>query len=132
VRRVFDASALISILASTGPSSSWAEEQFSARDVVAPQIVLVEVVNVLRRHVLSGRISEPAGRAAISNLLDMKIELYPFAGFASRIWQLKSQVSSYDAWYVALAEELDVDLVTLDRRLSRAHSLKCRVLVPPE
>lgn len=130
--RVFDASALVSILVGSGPSRSWSEGLFRTSEVVAPQIVLVEAVNVLRRHVLSGLILEPAGKAAVNNLLDMSIELYPFTGLSSRVWELRAQVSSYDAWYVALAESLDIEFVTLDYRLSRAHGLNCRILTPPE
>ena len=54
------------------------------------------------------------------------IELFPYAPFASRVWELRDNVSPYDAWYVALAESLQADLVTLDRRLTRAAGCRWR------
>ncbi len=58
------------------------------------------------------------------------MELFPFAPFADRIWALRENLTSYDAWYVALAEALECPLATLDRRLSRAAGLRCEVLAP--
>ena len=56
---------------------------------------------------------------------------FPFAPFAERVWELRHRRSSYDAWYVALAEALDCPLATLDRRLGRSGRRKCGSLVPP-
>ena len=60
-----------------------------------------------------------------------QFERCPFVPFASRVWQLRSNLTVYDAWYVALAEALDWPLITLDRRLSRAVGPRCEVIVPP-
>ena len=65
------------------------------------------------------------------DLLGRDISLYPFAPFADRVWELRRNLTSYDAWYVAIAEFLDCPLVTLDRRLARAPGLSCRIVVPP-
>jgi predicted nucleic acid-binding protein len=54
-----------------------------------------------------------------------------FSPFAARAWELRSKVTSYDAWYVAVAEELDLSLATLDRRLAAASGPRCRFLLPP-
>ena len=59
------------------------------------------------------------------------MELFPFAPFAERVWALRENLTSYDAWYVALAEVLDCPLVTLDRRLSRASGPVCEIIAPP-
>ena len=59
------------------------------------------------------------------------MELFPFAPFAERVWALRENLTSYDAWYVALAEALDCPLVTLDRRLSRANGPICEIIAPP-
>lgn len=59
------------------------------------------------------------------------MEVYPFAPLADRVWELRANLTSYDAWYVALAEVLQFPLVTLDRRLSRASGPRCDVIVPP-
>jgi predicted nucleic acid-binding protein len=54
----------------------------------------------------------------------------PFAPFAERVWELRRNITSYDAWYVAVAEAFDLPLATLDRRLSRASEPSCRFLTP--
>ena len=59
------------------------------------------------------------------------MELYPFAPVAHRVWELRANLTSYDAWYVALAEILDFPLETLDLKLSRAPGPRCDVIVPP-
>lgn len=55
----------------------------------------------------------------------------PFAPFAERVWELRANVTSYDAWYVAVAEQFDLPLATLDRRLARSAGPRCRFLLPP-
>ena len=71
--------------------------------------------------------------AAIAHrdLLRLDMETFPFAPFAERVWALRSSLTSYDAWYVALAEALGCPLATLDRRLSRAGGSACEFVVPP-
>jgi predicted nucleic acid-binding protein len=61
----------------------------------------------------------------------MRVALFPYRPFADRIWELRDTVTSYDAWYVALAESLDAPLATLDRRLAGAHGPICRFSLPP-
>lgn len=80
---------------------------------------------------LSGGITRLESTYAHSDLLDLGIELYPFRPFAERVWELRSNLTAYDAWYVALAEVLDWPLLTLDRRLSRATGPRCEIIVPP-
>lgn len=69
--------------------------------------------------------------ATHSDLLRLDIDLYPFSPFAERVWELRANVTSYDAWYVALAGALDSPLFTLDRRISRASGPSCPVITPP-
>jgi len=99
--------------------------------LAAPELALVETSNVLRRLELSGSVSRLEATAAHRDLLRLKLDVYPFAPFADRVWELRSNLTSYDAWYVALAEALDWPLLTLDRRMSRANAPRCKVLVPP-
>jgi predicted nucleic acid-binding protein len=61
----------------------------------------------------------------------IELELVPFGPFAERVWELRSNVTSYDAWYVAVAEELDLPLATLDRPLAAASGPRCQFLLPP-
>ena len=64
--------------------------------------------------------------AAYRNLLQLDIKLFPFAPFAGRIWELRANLTSYDAWYVALAEALSRPLATLDKKINRAAGVKCK------
>ena len=79
----------------------------------------------------AGRITRREATQAHGNLLRLDMELFPFAPFAERVWELRDNVTCYDAWYVALAEALDCSLATLDRRLSRASGVACEVILPP-
>ena len=62
--------------------------------------------------------------------MQLSIECYPFEPFAERVWELRNTLTSYDAWYVAVAEALDLPLATLDARLARAPGPKCKFLLP--
>ena len=79
------------------------------------------------------RANRPTAREADEarpDSISLVLELFPFEPFADRIWELRGNLSSYDAWYVALAEALQVPLATLDRRLTRTTGLTCRFLIP--
>ena len=99
--------------------------------MAAPELALVEASNILRRLEQAGEISRLEATSAHRDLLRLDLELFPFAPFAERVWTLRSNLTSYDAWYVALAEGLDCPLVTLDRKLSRASGALCEIIVPP-
>ena len=85
----------------------------------------------LRRLEIAGEISDFEATSSHRNLLQLDLELFPFASFAERVWALRGNLTSYDAWYVALAEELDCPLITLNRRLGRAAGPRCTMRVPP-
>lgn len=125
---VVDASVLVAAATDSGRDGVWAESVLARGDLAAPQLVLVEAANVMRRlereRTLDAREADEARR----DLLLLPIELFPFEPFAERIWELRQTVSSYDAWYVALAEALAAPLATLDRRLRRASGPRCRFL----
>jgi predicted nucleic acid-binding protein len=92
--------------------------------------VLAEATNVLRRLELAARITTPEATAAQEDLMQLEIELFPFEPFAERIWRLRRTVTSYDAWYVAVAEALGFPLATLDVRLAKSDGPKCEFLTP--
>lgn len=91
----------------------------------------VEVANILRRTVLAGDLSVEVATLAHNDLLALRVHLYPYEPFAPRVWELRENVTAYDAWYVALAEQLDVDMATLDARLARASGPRCAFETPP-
>ncbi len=128
---VVDASLLVAATTDAGAEGRWAEEVVGAGNLVAPDLALVEATNILRRLELAGRLERLEAGAAARDLVEIQIELVPFAPFAARVWELRDIVTSYDAWYVAAAEELDLPLATVDRHLAAATGPRCRFLLPP-
>ena len=128
---VADASVLAAALVDTGAEGRWAESVIAGGSLVAPELVLVETSNVLRRLERAEHISSLEATTAHRDLMRLELELFPFGPFAQRIWALRSNLTSYDAWYVAVAEALDCPLATLDRKLSRARGTACGFVTPP-
>lgn len=91
-----------------------------------------EVTNILRRSVLSGDVSSDIASMAYADFLELRVTFYPYAPVAERIWELRENVTAYDAWYVALAEALGASLATLDAKLSRASGPRCSFETPPK
>lgn len=127
---VVDSSTIVAALIDSGSDGAWAEEVMQGRALYAPVLLPAEVANVLRRLELARQITTPEASAAYEDLQQLEIELYPFEPFAERIWRLRHTVTSYDAWYVALAEALEFPLATLDARLAKAGGPHCRFLAP--
>lgn len=132
VRRVCDASAVAAVLLDSGSEGQWATRQLVEADLAAPTLLQWETANVIRRQELAKTISSDQAAQAHADLLDLTIMLWPYELLATRAWQLRGNLSIYDASYVALAEALEVELITLDHRIVRASGISCRVSVPPE
>jgi predicted nucleic acid-binding protein len=131
VSAVVDASLLVAATTDAGAEGTWAEDVLRAGGLVAPHLVLAEATNILRRFELAGKLGRVEAGSAARDLLLLELELVPFAPFAERVWELRTNVTSYDAWYVAVAEDLDLPLATLDRRLAAASGPRCQFLLPP-
>ena len=127
---VVDSSVLVAALVDTGPSGVWAEEVLSHGSLHAPELSRLEATNVLRRLELAKQLTMAEANAAHEDLMLLEIELYSFEPFSDRIWELRHAVTSYDAWYVAVAEALKLPLATLDGRLCRTAGLACKFLTP--
>jgi len=118
---VLDASAAIDWLLQTPAGKRIEERLLSHKESLhAPHLFDLEVAQVLRRLVRQGIISGHRAGEAIRDLLDLRIQRYPHFVFLSRIWQLRNNLSAYDAAYVVLAEELKATLITRDNRLASA------------
>lgn len=128
---VVDASVLVAAAVDTGADGRWAETILSGQPLIAPHLLLVEAVNVLRRLESSGKLGRLEAAAAVRDAIDLDVELLPFAPFAARVWELRANLAAYDAWYVAIAERFSTACATLDRRLARAAGPTCRFLLPP-
>jgi len=87
----------------------------------------LEVLATIRRHALSGQLGGDRCEHALEALVDLRLTRYPHTPFRRRIWELRQNLTPYDAAYVALAEGLDAPLLTLDGRLARASGARARV-----
>ena len=126
---VVDASLVVAALVDSGADGRWAEPLLTSDSLAAPHLLLAEAANILRRSALAGAISAEQASLAHADLLDLRVELFPYAPFAARIWELRENVTCYDAWYVAIAEALSAPLATLDARLAKSSGPRCRFLV---
>jgi predicted nucleic acid-binding protein len=129
---VVDASIVVAALVDSGPAGLWAESLLRSEPLTAPHLMPAEVSNILRRAAIAGDITSDAAALAQNDLLALRVELFPFQPFASRVWALRANVTAYAAWYVALAEVLAAPLATLDAKLSRAAGPACAFVMPPE
>ena len=129
---VIDASTAVAAVADSGTDGQWAEPLLAEGSLAAPHLFSAEAANILRRLALAGTLTAEDASSAHADLLALRTELFPYAPFASRIWELRENVTCYDAWYVAVAEALDAPLATLDRRLAQAPGPRCQFLLPPE
>ncbi|HVW70980.1 MAG TPA: type II toxin-antitoxin system VapC family toxin [Steroidobacteraceae bacterium] len=127
---VVDSSVIVAALIDTGPDGVWAEQVIDDQVLYAPELVRVEATNVLRRLERAEQITTAEANGAQEDLTQLEIEQFPFEPFSDRIWELRHTVTSYDAWYVAVAEELGYPLATLDRRLAKTVGPKCKFLTP--
>jgi predicted nucleic acid-binding protein len=93
--------------------------------------MMFEAANLLRRLILRGERDAASASRAHADLLGLPVERYPYDFVARRAWQLRDNLTMFDASYVALAEMLDAPLVTLDRRLATASGPRCQVVSYP-
>lgn len=118
---VLDASAAVDWLAQTSAAQRIEDRIFSRHQSLhAPELLDLEVAQVLRRLVREGAISASRAAGAIEDLLDLRITRYPHSVLLPRIWQLRHNLSAYDAAYVVLAEKLGATLLTRDAKLASA------------
>lgn len=114
---VVDASALLRT-----PAASAVETRLLTPEETlhAPQLIDVEIAQVVRRYATAGEIDGERGRAALEDLADFPLRRYPHDVLLPRVWALRNNLSAYDAVYVALAEALDAPLLSRDQRLAAA------------
>jgi predicted nucleic acid-binding protein len=118
---VLDASAAIDWLLQTSPGQRIEQRIFSRNESLhAPHLLDLEVAQVLRRLVRDGTVPADLAERAIEDLLDLRMTRYPHFILLPRIWQLRHNLSAYDAAYIVLAEKIGAPLVTRDGRLASA------------
>ncbi len=93
----------------------------------APHLLDVEVAQALRKSVATGWVTDTEAEEVLADLADLKLTRYPHYPFLSRVWELRQNLTTYDALYVALAEELASPLITCDGKIARASGHTARV-----
>jgi predicted nucleic acid-binding protein len=127
---VMDPSALVAMLTDLD-GGRWVAEQVSGRSLIGPHLLPFETGNVLRRLEAAGEIDPTTAAMAHADLLDLALGLVGYPVVADRARELRANLTTYDASYVALAEALDAPLVTLDARIAAAPGIRCTVVTPP-
>ena len=124
---VVDASAALSAVLNAGP----ARRALGGEQLHAPHLIDSEVANGLRRRVAAAQLSAADGWSALHTWRSLGMTRYPVFALLDRVWELRDNLSAYDASYVALAELLSCSLLTADKTLSRAPGICCSITTVP-
>ncbi|HEV2809591.1 MAG TPA: type II toxin-antitoxin system VapC family toxin [Acidimicrobiales bacterium] len=122
---VVDASVIAPAVADAGADGAAFRQRLRGEMIAVPDLLGVEVVSVLRRQVAASLITPAQASAALDDLLDLPLSVFPTGPLLRRVWQLRENLTAYDACYVALAEALDCTLLTADARLTNAPGARC-------
>src|SRR5690242_11925361 len=118
---VVDASVVLDLLLRAGTFAAIERRLFGKPELlICPHLLDIEVAQVLRRYSARGELSEERGRQALDDLVALPLSRFPHDPLVQRVWQLRHDVTAYDAVYIALAESLEVPLLTRDARLAAA------------
>lgn len=128
---VVDASVIVTALADDGPDGERQRARLAGERLAAPHLLDVEVVSAWRRHAVGGGFDERRLQLARDDLRSLPIWRVPHMPLLERCWELRANLTTYDAMYVALAELIDAPLVTLDARLADAPGPTCSIEVLP-
>ena len=126
---VADAGVVLETLLFLRDVGPMARHRLSATQVHAPELLDLEVTAALRKLVRRGETTLGHATDALDGLRRANITRHSHRLFLHRIWELRENISAYDAAYVAIAERADATLLTLDRRLAQAHGPRCRIEV---
>lgn len=124
---VVDASVLAPALGDDGPSGDAARARLSGESLAAPELIDLEVASVVRRQFLAGLLPERRAVFALRDLADLPLRRHPNRHLVARCWELRHNLSTYDAAYVAVAERYDAVLVTADEGMTHAPGIRCEV-----
>lgn len=128
---VVDASAVLDLLLRSAAGDRVLERIDEPGETLhAPHLLDPEVLQGLRRYHRQGALTDQRAAQALDDFEDLAIVRYPHDVLTRRVWQLRHNVTAYDACYIALAEALDAPLLTTDRRLGAASGIRARVIVP--
>jgi predicted nucleic acid-binding protein len=126
---VVDASVIVTGLADDGDDGDRVRERLRGERLVAPHVIDLEVVSAWRRLLSAGHVDERRVTLALADLDALRLDRVAHGPLVARCWDLRHNLTVYDAAYVALAELLGADLLTADARLAAAPGIRCRVEV---
>lgn len=127
---VLDASVLANVVGDDGPAGAIARSRLSSATAASiPDLADVETVAVLRKQWIGGTLTDTRFRQAVDDLLALPLTRFPAGRLMVRAFELRANLTAYDAAYVALAEGLGCPLVTADARLARAPNVRCEIEV---
>jgi predicted nucleic acid-binding protein len=124
---VVDASIVASALGDDGPDGERVRSRLVGERLFAPELIDLEVASVWRRAARSGRLDDRRARQALADLAALPLARAPHRPLLPRIWELRDNLTPYDAAYVALAESLEAPLLTADQRMARASAIRCEI-----
>jgi len=122
---VVDASVIAPVVVDGGRDGDTLRARLRGEAIAGPDLLRIEVMSVVRRQTGAGSLTTAEANAAIEDLLDLPLSVYPTAALLRRAWALRDNITSYDACYVALAEALGCPLLTADARLANAPGARC-------
>jgi predicted nucleic acid-binding protein len=126
---VVDASVVAKALGTDDDDGDQLRERLRGEQLVAPELIDVEVMSTLRRAARAKRLDQRRSAQALADLAALPIQRIPHLPLLGRVWELRDNLSAYDACYVALAEALGAELLTADGRIKRATGVRCQVTV---
>ena len=128
---VTDAGVLVAVFVDDGTWGEMARARVRNEDLAAPELIDLEVTSALRGLFRVGKVNEFRARLALADLRRLPLRRASHQGLVTRCWELRNNLTAYDASYVALAELLGATLVTTDARLTRAPQIMCSVDLLP-
>ena len=126
---VVDASVIVTGLGDDGDDGDRVRGRLRNERLVAPHVIDLEVVSAWRRLVSAGHLDDRRASLALADLDSLRLERVPHGPLVERCWELRGNLTVYDAAYVAVAELMEVDLLTADARLAAAPGIRCGVEV---
>ncbi len=126
---VVDASVLVVALADDGADGDHARQRLRGEELAAPELIDLEVASVLRKQFAMGSLDSRRAQLSLTDMADLAIQRTPHLPLLARCWELRENMTIYDAAYVALAEVLEAILLTADTRMARAPGPRCSIEV---